>query len=557
MAKSFELTVKDTAKNFKNKSIDKADFIFICKGVDDKEFFGDSKWKQKSGQQKQSQLEIKLSQKNLNIIKKNATLTPDNKYFVTENDITIKFTISNKKRSANNSKRKSPAPISTAQQEAITLKILEQKLNKGTKHYKTFEDMYNDPKSGLKKIHSSLNVGNLEKNEWWQSFNAQFEGISDIIKAGKLKEDHYEVFNLDGKQVSDKNHNFMQFISDLITTGTGGSLDAASIQMFAKKDSWNPADIWLLDTQGNPKGTYAQVKEKLKKATTIAEINKIMQIAYRDRIIKGISLKKNRGSADKLIFEEVNLFKMHTKGSLPNVVIKQITYDPHYNKGTKVFSSVTSVLTFQDVKSKELYDLAFRSNQSNLSNITFEFKEQGMPAQLGKIPKDRMLDAISKLNKSGVPKEFPSVSDHSDYDRIHWNKVHKIVGVFLKQSNVTWKVGDQSKQYDIPYSEWKKSSKLKGKAAMEQYKKQKEEKTNENKEISYKRFKENLEESIKKHGIVKGNSILMQMTDFLYLFAKLKNAVSEEVYIKFLTNLFYWAQKKGQEWQFGPFGKLA
>ena len=54
MAKSFELTVKDTAKNFKNKSIDKADFIFICKGVDDKEFFGDSKWKQKSGQQKQS-----------------------------------------------------------------------------------------------------------------------------------------------------------------------------------------------------------------------------------------------------------------------------------------------------------------------------------------------------------------------------------------------------------------------------------------------------------------------------------------------------------------------
>ena len=77
----------------------------------------------------------------------------------------------------------------------------------------------------------------------------------------------------------------MQFISDLITTGTGGSLDAASIQMFAKKDSWNPADIWLLDTQGNPKGTYAQVKEKLKKATTIAEINKIMQIAYRDRII--------------------------------------------------------------------------------------------------------------------------------------------------------------------------------------------------------------------------------------------------------------------------------
>jgi len=458
-----------------------------------------------------------------------------------------------KSKKAGGAKKKPTVTISTAQQEAVTLLIVQQILNKGTKHYDTFEDMYNDPKSGLKKIHSKLNAKPLELNDWWQSFNAQFEGIPALVTKKKLKADHYEVFNLDGTGVTDKQHNFMKFISDLITKGTGGSLDEASIKMFAKKDSWNPADIWLLDTEGNPKGTYDKIKTKLELANTIAEINLIMQQAYRDKIIKGISLKKNRGTAAQLIFEEVNLFNMHMKGTLPDVEIIEIQFDPHYNESTKVFSSVTSTIILREKTSKKLYNLAFRSNQTALNNITFEFKEQGMPAQLGKIPKDRMLQAISNLKVTGVPKKFPAVSDHTDYKKAHWNKVTRQVNSFLGKIP-KWDVGGKSNQYKITYAVWRKTAIVK---TAEEFKKHKAAKTSENKAASWKVFNKNLEASIKKHGIIKGNSIMMQMVDFLYLFAALQNNTSKAQFTKFLSNLFYWAQKKGQEWQFGPFGKMA
>ena len=61
-----------------------------------------------------------------------------------------------------------------------------------------------------------------------------------------------------------------------------------------------------------------------------------------------------------------------------------------------------------------------------------------------------------------------------------------------------------------------------------------------------------------------GNSTMMQMVDFLNILQLLidklgkterknKDIISfEEV----LTEVFYYAQKKGQKWDFGPFGKL-
>ena len=85
-------------------------------------------------------------------------------------------------------------------------------------------------------------------------------------------------------------------------------------------------------------------------------------------------------------------------------------------------------------------------------------------------------------------------------------------------NNYEWKVGDQSNQYKIPFAEWKKSQALKGPEAQVEYRKQKAEKTIKNTKASWKMFETNLEMSIKKHGIIKGNSIMMQMVDFLYVF---------------------------------------
>ena len=471
--------------------------------------------------------------------------------------------------------KKPSVKISTAQQEQITLRVVQQVLNKDSKDWKTFEDMYDDPKSGLKKIHPKLKVKPLELNDWWQNFNVQFNEIK--FNNTNLKNNHYEVFNHDGKGVSDTGYDFMQYISDLITkgppTGTGIKWKAAELAMFAKKDSWNPADIWLLDTKGNPKGTYDKVKKELEAAQSIMEVNFIMQQAFHNRIIKGISLKKNPGKPGSLKYDEVNLYDTKKDQPLPKVTIKEIQFDPHFDwngkTGTKTFSSVTGLLIFQEQNSSSLYNLSFRSNRTKLIDITYEFKQQGGSAQLGKIPKDRFL---AELLNQGITSGFPGKADHGseatsnmkqsaksknwDSMKGHWTKArHKVVSDFLKSH--PWSVGDQTDLYKMSFAEWKKSSELKGPAAQVEYKKQKAARVAENKEAAWKAFETNLEMSIKKHGIIKGNGIMMQMVDFLYLFAKLKKQMGDTAFRNFMTNLFYWAQKKGQKWYFGPFGKMA
>ena len=76
-----------------------------------------------------------------------------------------------------NTGKKPTVKISTKQQEQITLLIVQQVLNKATKDWDSFEDMYDDPDSGLQKIKPDLKTKNLPLNDWWQSFTVQFNEI--------------------------------------------------------------------------------------------------------------------------------------------------------------------------------------------------------------------------------------------------------------------------------------------------------------------------------------------------------------------------------------------
>ena len=55
------------------------------------------------------------------------------------------------------------------------------------------------------------------------------------------------------------------------------------------------------------------------------------------------------------------------------------------------------------------------------------------------------------------------------------------------------------------------------------------------------------------------NSTMMQMVEFTYQMAQMKNTQSEsadDMLQEFLTKAYYFAQKRGQIYDFGPFGKL-
>jgi len=418
-----------------------------------------------------------------------------------------------------------PISIDTAQQEKISALIFEQVLNKKTKKWKNFEIMYNDPKSGLKKIHPDLKIPNYKKDDWWKHFNLQFE---EIDKTTKLPSNHFEVFNRDG--------GFMDFISKLVTRGDGGSLLSKEYAKFSQKDSWNPADIWLIDTA--PNGPFKKATKQLEEATTIAKINDILRIAFNKNVIVGISLKKSRGVTGKLLYEKVNLYTTVKQQRLPIVKIKNIEFDPYYERGG--FPSVTSNIIFED-NEKRIYYLTFRRNRSVIGDITYEFLEKSMPAQIGKIPKDRFAQELAKMNL-----KYPSKDDHKQYVDSHWKKSK--AGATKLLNKYMWRVGSRSKTR-VKLARPKKISK-------EEWQVELDKKTEKNLQLQWRDFVPNMKKSWSKKGVWLGNVSMMQMCDFLYVLSLVMDKKGEKQFERFMTDLFYYAQKKGQKWDFGPFAKL-
>ena len=445
--------------------------------------------------------------------------------------------------------------INTAQQEQISALICSAVLSK-TKKWKSFLEMYNDKTSGLKKIHPGMKIKGApyEKDDWWKHFVLQFENIETLTG---LKKGKFEEFNRDG--------GFMDFISKLVTSGTGGSLLAKDYNRFAEKDSWNPADIWLLDTSPTP--AYKKLMKELESAKTIAKINTALRIAFTNQIVVGISLKKSGGKGGQIFYEKVNLYNTTKAQKLPSVRIDRIEFDPHFDG--KGFPSVTSNIFFKD-NEQRTYKFIFRRNDPGVTDITYEFAELQMKHQMGKVPKDRFRIRIKEFLGKSI--DYPGQGSYTTFNggsttsgNRSWKTIKTNANKILTKSGYKWTVGDQSKNRVKP--EKPKGVKKKD-WDKEQAEAEAEAKTMKATAVHWKDFLKNLETSWqvggKKSIKWSGNSTMMQMVDFLNILQLLidklgkterknKDIISfEEV----LTEVFYYAQKKGQKWDFGPFGKL-
>ena len=372
--------------------------------------------------------------------------------------------------------------INTVQQEQITLKIIEEVLNKNTKKYKDLQSMFDTKSSGLKNIFPSLR----DSGDWWNHFELQFNTINDVKDFPSAK---YDVFSYT---------DFMDFITKIVTVDN---------KWYSKKDSWNPADIWLIKS-----GKLKKYTDKISDATYVSEVNKILRVAYNNRDICGISLKKS--NLTELRFEEVNLESNAKDIKLPNVIVDNIKLDCTFKDGQ--FTSKTSYLFVKEGTAG--FKLAYKSNtgDTNLGNITYEFlATSGASAFLGKVPKDRLKKMIKTfLAEDGVngAKKMPQ---HQFLPKKWSDRVKKVWSEKVKIINAEFKYPD-IKELD--------------------------------------KFVENLEEAYDQ-GITPNTATIMQMVEFTYILAMMQKK-SGDVLQEFATSCFYFAQKKGQKYDFGPFGKL-
>lgn len=283
-------------------------------------------------------------------------------------------------RFGNGSNPSSTAPT-TKQQELVTLKIFEELLSSSTKNYKTFEQLL----PVLSEIYPNIT---FEKS-WYKSFELQF---NEIEKETKLPNNNFDVYNRDG--------GFMDYISSLVNTKFN----------IVKKDSWNPADIWLLRSS-----KLAKYKKELDDAVSVQECNAILKRAYNKMDIVGISLKKNDGK--KLKYDLVNL-KSDSKDD--EVKMNKFDLNIPYDSKNKKFTSSSSKLNI--MYQGKNYIMGVKSNQAAIANITYEFGAQGGVAFLGKVPKDMLK---LELKEDGF--DMPEHTDFMKFNRSDFTKKIKVI----------------------------------------------------------------------------------------------------------------------------------
>lgn len=356
---------------------------------------------------------------------------------------------------------------STAKQELGSAWILRRAIKDNIK-YEKWEDIKNDPKfSELKKIYPEVD------KEWLQGYYLQQE---TMLK--EFSDVSFNEFNRDG--------GFMDYITKL-TKEMG----------ITQKDTWNPADIWLIKDE---KKVISTIEKAIKDTPTktISELNAILRKLYVDRKLIGVSLKKISGKVAK--FEEVNVDLNLGLNDDYNFKIEEIRINLAFK--TK-FETQDSVVMLNTKKGHKIKFQIKGNNSKGIANLKWEGTDYGAnSARLGKAPVEMVKQIFPKFTNSN--KLFPKTLDEYTAYKKNVERMFNKIKTYVNGVN-TFKSVDAN---------FKKAF------------------SSKNKEV-----------------LAVANSKIMQMA-FLEQLVKLSKKDRESA----MTDMVFISMKKGEK--FGPFGKL-
>ena len=418
---------------------------------------------------------------------------------------------------------------STAQQEQVTLKIFEilLKRNGYNPHNKSEDILANDFKKFAEKDLIKLWPGIMGDSkgavDWYKHFYLQFK---DIESTTKLPNDVFDFYNYD---------DFMNFIKDLVIAGPPAPSPEAGrtkkwpvFGTISQKDSWNPADVWLVN-----KGTaYKELLKQIEQAKYISQVNRALQEAFKGKnnggvpVVAGISLKKSTGKV--LHYELVNL--AYKASALAQVEYVGMNLDIVFDKDGNP-EKVTNMMTVMELTSgfKPDKKAQMRIGSAGTDNLNLEFSAPGQAAQLGKVPKDlaeKRLQGIPGLGNAHIPngkEALLSIPDATNdaKAKIWRDKLAKIMQYSGGGKKGILTIVNKKQTIDrfvVNITNAKKSA----------------------------RFRADYEQKV---------LINVQIIEFAYLLTQVyQKTRSREGFDDFIEDLYYYAQKKGKG--FGPFGKL-
>jgi hypothetical protein len=368
----------------------------------------------------------------------------------------------------------------TRMQELGSAWIFRRALNDNVK-YRNSDDIVKDKKyNELVKLYPAIN------KQWIDNYFAQQKRILEEFSGTKFTE-----FTRDG--------GFMDFITKL----------ASQKFKIAKKDSWNPADIWCVKNESKVIKDIQKIMNTKEGMSSITELNALMRTLYKQRVLVGISLKLISGKEAK--YEEVNLDeKLFPDVKNYNFNVSLMKCFLGLKEGNKFETQDARVVVdaLENGK-KQKFDFQIKPNTtSDFANLKFEPTASGASkARLGKTP----LDKLAKLLKSY---KVGFVNSYKNYPMTLKDFNDKTFITQIKKSF------DHIKKKGVDVGDCKNSSE----------------------------FVKNMQKVFTLEPHI-ATSKLMQV-DFLYQVTSL----SKEKMDNLFTDMSFLAQKKGRE--FGPFGKI-
>lgn len=355
----------------------------------------------------------------------------------------------------------------TAMQERASLYAIQKGIEKNG--YTDRKIFFKENREALKEIYPDMN------EEWEEGFFQQQLTVQKEV--GNTKYNHYS-----------RDEGFMDWITDFVKRKYG----------ISQKDTWNPADIWLVSDYRSVTST---LERKIKDdVTPIQEFNAILRDMFKERKIVGISLKKMSGKTAR--WELVNLDNADIfDNDEYSFKLESATCDCTL-KSSNAFKTTDSRILIKSKNQKITFQI--RQNSAGFNNLKIEATDIGASsARLGKVPlamADRVFNAYGlKLNNDN--KQYPRSEEEYLKNINEWETLYKNIKPYT----------------NVPTAQ---------------------------------KFSENIVAVYKSARPDYAQSKLMQMRLFETVLTKLKGDKLDS----FLTELAFLAQKKGTV--FGPFGKL-
>ena len=333
----------------------------------------------------------------------------------------------------------------------------------------------------------------------------------------------------------DKKNGFMEYIVDLINERYGIPKNA--------KDTWNPADIWLVRDQKN---VEKQIEAAIgSKGSPIEKLNVVMRRMLREGELVGVSLKLISGkakyvliNADYKFLSDMDRMYNGYKYKLGKIIYRL------QMKDKMQFVTQDTVIFVKNSDNKDIAKFQIKGNgTSSLTNLKIEGTELGASsAKLGKAP----LNLVEKLadyyaKPEGNQKIFnPYTRKNGNYPTTKDEFVEHEIANYNKSTSFSQRFANLY-DTDLVETDIEKLATRKGASTP---------------------FEENmykvLSKKLKSGEEVQGdkywfaNTKLMQLV-FVDELLKMEEGTRDE----FLTDLLFLCQKQGRKvYSFGPFGKL-